>query len=331
MRLRSVELSRYRVKLLPGTAPVTERHGALLFWHGDDDRSAVSEMAPLPGFSVESLDDCITACRSLFAAGADAAGHLLQRAQAGADEALATLPPAARFALEAGWMELSQPPHAVPLVDSCRLMGAEQSQLDGPIGSCVKVKVGRASLTADTDRLAGILERLPDSTRLRLDANRSWTLEQAASLCAALPAHRIEYIEEPLLAGSSYTDWTSRILIPFAWDESLRERPELDVRTPGLGAVVLKPMLSGLNRTRAWIEAAERAGVAAVLSAAFESNISLDFYARLIADWKPSSVPGLDTFGAWPEALIRPLQSQPGHEAKPVRPREHLIAEPALL
>ncbi|MBK5935318.1 o-succinylbenzoate synthase [Halorhodospira halophila] len=332
-QLRSVEVRRYRVALLPGTAPVAERHGALLFWEGEEGCRAISEIAPLPGFSTEGLDECIDACRHFFAAGAERAAGELQQATSGTGvpEALRALPPAARFGLEAGWLQWVQPPGETPQVTSCRLIGHEQRRIDAPVGPCVKVKVGRASVAEDARRLAYILDRLPATTQLRLDANRSWTPEEAARLCAGLPAERVAFIEEPLRPGASYAGWSSRTAIPFAWDETLREHPDADLTTAGLGAVVLKPMLTGLTRTRAWIDAATSAGVQVVLSAAFESNTTLDLYARLAARWGLQATPGLDTFGAWPEALLEPLRSQPGHTTKPVRRREQLTAEAPLL
>ncbi|ABM61906.1 o-succinylbenzoate synthase [Halorhodospira halophila] len=330
-RLRSVELCRYRVTLRPGTAPVTERHGALLFWETEDRRRAVSEIAPLPGFSAEGLDECMDACRRFFAAGAGEAGHLLQQACAGESAPLQGLPPAARFGLEAGWLQLTTPLGSTPQVASCRLVGHEQTPTDPPPGPCVKVKVGRATVQEDQNRVVRLLSRLPPTTHLRLDANRSWTREQAARFCAGLTPERVAFLEEPLQPGTSYAGWPSLTAIPFAWDETLREAPEADLTTPGLGAVVLKPMLTGLSRTRAWIDAATDAGVPVVLSAAFESNLTLDLYARLAAHWGVRTTPGLDTFGAWPEALLAPLHSQPGHAAKPVRSREQLSPEVPLL
>lgn len=336
MRLQSVGLSRYQIRLLPGTAPLDEREGALLFWRVQDGHEVVSEMAPLPGFSAETLSDCISACRRFFADGGPAATQRLAAArQAANDEdaapALDYLPPAARFALEAGWMELSHPPLKTPSVSTCRLMGPDQSRLDGPVDQCVKVKVGRAGLEADIERLRQLLNQLPAAIRLRLDANRSWTLEQAARLCAVLPPERIEFIEEPLLPGSSYADWPRVSGIPYALDETLREQPASNLQAPGLGAIVLKPMLTGLSQSMRWMRSARQCRRQVVLSAAFESNITLDFYARLARFWRLRSVPGLDTFSAWPEALLTPLRSQPGHQHKPVRPRAELITEPPLL
>lgn len=311
-----LDLWRYRVPL-QGTAPVAERHGALLEWRSADGQTVWSEISPLPGFSAESLDDCLAACRALMASAPGA--H---------DPALVdTLPPAARFGIESGWLQLTEAPQAPPQLEPCRLLAA------GPAGSptqvsskgCLKLKIGGAALEDEIERIRKLCAELPRSVRLRLDANRSYSPEQAAELCAAIDPERIEFLEEPLHAGASYADWTHYSAVPFAWDETLREHPEADLQTPGLAAVVLKPMLTGLNRTAAWHTAAQRAGCRTVLSGAFESNLSLDFYARLIQDWGLTGYHhGLDTFSAWPVALLEPLQSQAGHAEKPTMGRDEL-------
>ena len=333
--LHRIEALHYRVALRAG-APVGEREGVLLDWHATDGRRAVSEISPLPGFSGEDLATCLDACRGCLADGAEAAearlaAGLAGRGAGGDDDPLAGLPPAARFGLEAGWLQLAQPPGPTPTVATCRLLPAGEALPEGAAGACLKVKVGRDSVAADQRRLARLQEDLPATTRLRLDANRSWTPEQAARVCDGLDPRRVAFVEEPLRPGASYAGWTARTAVPFAWDETLRERPDADLATPGLGAVVLKPMLSGLARARVWLDAARAAGCAAVLSAAFESNLTLDLYARLTAHWGLTATPGLDTFGAWPVALLEPLRSQPGHGDKPVLGRDALTPLEPLL
>ncbi|MFP4648634.1 MAG: o-succinylbenzoate synthase [Halorhodospira sp.] len=332
--LRRVELLYYRIDLHPGSAPVREREGVLLDWLAENGRRAVSEVCPLPGFSEEDLATCLDACRQLFAQGSEAAANRLQAALrdgGGGADPLAGLPPAARFGLEAGWLQLTQPARAIPTVQTCRLLPAEAPQRIPPLGPCLKVKVGRERIAADEQRLAYLQAALPEQTQLRLDANRSWTPAQAARICAGLDPQRIAFIEEPLRQEASYADWTSYSAIPFAWDESLRERPEANLATPGLSAVVLKPMLTGLVQTRRWIDAAHAAGRAVVLSAAFESNLTLDLYARLTVDWGLTALPGLDTFSAWPVALLTPLRSQPGHGDRPIYTRDDLTRLEPLL
>ncbi|MBK1733755.1 o-succinylbenzoate synthase [Halorhodospira abdelmalekii] len=251
----------------------------------------------------------------------------------------AALPAAVRYGLESGWLQLSGdaqlPP--IPTITPCRLIDPSRMELTvlteslaAPVVEaegrvrCLKVKVGRAPLAEEIEKLEWLLTHLPVSVRLRLDANRAWSLLQAHAFCQALPAERIEMIEEPLHAGADYQAWTAHCAIPFAWDETLREQPHADLSTPGLYGIVLKPMLTGLTATAQWAAAAQYAGRQVLLSAAFESNLTLDFYARLQRYWGLADPPGLDTFGAWPAALLEPLQSQATEAAKPVWTREAL-------
>lgn len=266
----------------------------------------------------------------------------------------------------------------------CRLLdtGMDLPSAFAPSVRCVKLKVGRADLATDLRRIEQVLALLPHAARLRLDANRSWSLAQATRLCARLETRRIEYLEEPLRPGLSYARWNEHIAVPFAWDETLRasspilsppwdggsapgvpprssasdgsdavdagstpadstrsdaqrlepQRPDLDL--PGLQALVVKPMLLGLARTQALLAAARTRGLKVVLSASYESNLSLDFYARLAAFWELDGPHGLDTFRLFGQALLQPLQeaqdpSDPIH--RPILGRDGLEHQARLL
>jgi o-succinylbenzoate synthase len=319
-----LDLWGYRVPLLRplrlGGRTIANRAGLLLEWRRVQGPDIWSEIAPLPGFSRESLQDCITQCRELFAVARFR--HV--------DELLKALPegiaPAVRFGLESGCLQLSQAMPSPRPAASCRLIGP-----DGPIdpealkgAACLKLKVGHEDPGADLDRIRRLLDATGPGVRLRLDANRAWSREQTETLLAALGGRRIEYLEEPLRPGLSYAGWADRIGIPFAWDETLREEPAADLDTPGLGALVLKPMLTGLTRTRDLVAQARARGITVVLSAAYESNLSLDFYARLAAHWGIEGPHGFDTFRPFSMALLQPLRHVHEPVERPILGRDRL-------
>ena len=302
-----LDLWGYRVPLNAplrlGNRTIDERAGLLLEWQQVEGRVVWSEIAPLPEFSRESLQDCIAQCRAFFTnPGFDDVDGLL----AAVSDALA---PAVRFGLESGGLQLSQPLPSPAPIRSCRLLDPE-APIDPEVvtATCVKLKVGRGNLKIDLDRIRRVLDAMEPGRRLRLDANRSWSLEQVAELCAVIDARRVEYLEEPLRSGLSYAGWTDRTKIPFAWDETLRQGPPPDLDTPGLGALVLKPMLTGLAQTRNWVDQARVRGIRAVLSGAYESNLSLDLHARLADLWGLEGPHGLDTFRPFSMALLQPLR-----------------------
>jgi o-succinylbenzoate synthase len=315
--LTRLDLWGYRVPLLRplrlSGQTIEDRTGLLLEWHQANGHVTWSEIAPLPGFSRESLQECITQCRGFFA---ERSFRDLDELQGELSDALA---PAVRFGLESGCLQLSHSMPSPAPASSCRLLGPNDpinpETLAGTV--CIKLKVGREDPDVDFDRIQRTLDTMAPNARLRLDANRSWSFEQATALCAALDARRIEYLEEPLRPGLSYAGWSDRISIPFAWDETLREEPAVDLDTPGLGALVLKPMLTGLTRTRDLVDRARARGIGAVLSAAYESNLSLDFYARLAVLWDLEGPHGFDTFRPFSMALLQPLR----HVQDPVERR----------
>ncbi|AHE98274.1 O-succinylbenzoic acid synthetase [Thioalkalivibrio paradoxus ARh 1] len=188
----------------------------------------------------------------------------------------------------------------------------------------MKLKVGQRDPAEDRQRLRQILDAMPPTARIRLDANRAWSLEQAAAVCAGLDPERIEYVEEPLRPGRSYSGWHERIPIPFAWDETLREQSQPDLDTPGLRAVVLKPMLTGLYRTQALVRQAQVRGIRPVLSGAYESNLSLDLYAQLAALWSLEGPQGLDTLRPFSAVLLQPPRFLHRNRPLPVLSRDQL-------
>ncbi|AGA33328.1 O-succinylbenzoate-CoA synthase [Thioalkalivibrio nitratireducens DSM 14787] len=392
-----VDLWHYRLPLRHplhlGGLVFDHRSGLLLEWRTSPDRVVWSEIAPLPGFSCESLDTCVTECRRFFAGhhvhnaaatfnappnpetrraekrsvirrstgvradsapdahvgqrrqqipvrqGPEAAGPTHDPEDATSQAATATLvlealgqsipqdlSPSVRFGLECGLLQLTVPLPAAPRPTLCLLVTA-----DGPIdpaalsdSTCVKLKVGQRDPAEERQRMRWILDAVPATARLRLDANRAWSLEQAAAFCADLDPQRVEYIEEPLRPGLSYSGWHEHIPIPFAWDETLRERPEPRLDIPGLRAVVLKPMLTGLSRTQTLVEQAQVVGIQPVLSGAYESNLSLDLYAQLAALWSLEGPHGLDTLRPFSMALLQPPRFLHRNRPLPLLGREQL-------
>lgn len=353
-----INLWRYRLPLKRplrvGDFDLDHRSGLLLEWRQFPDRSVWSEIAPLPGFSQESLDTCIAECRRFFASHSiqcpdtrpnrpipqSPAGAALARELAAEmpettttdeirkalDHQSSPLSPSVLFALESGLLQLTETLPSPPFPRVCQLIlpGTSIDAAALIIANCVKLKVGRDNPETERNELQRLIETLPPAVRFRVDANRAWTREQTIAFCSGLDPARIEYLEEPLRPGLSYTGWAEQMPIPFAWDETLREQPDADLDTPGLRTVVLKPMLTGLSRTRTLVEQARARGLQVVLSGAFESNLSLDLYARLAAWWSLEGPHGLDTFRSFGMSLLQPPNHFPSPESLPILRREQL-------
>ncbi len=153
-----------------------------------DEREGWGEISPLPGFSLESLDDA----QSVLLAWADAWRE-------GADPALPDVPSAA-FGISCALAELdgSLPEEAnyraAPLCtgDPDELFALLSAM---PGEKVAKIKVGLYEAVRDGMVANLLLEAIPD-LHLRLDANRAWTRSRRSSLqststrrtAAALPS-----------------------------------------------------------------------------------------------------------------------------------------------
>ena len=96
-------------------------------------------------------------------------------------------------------------------------------------GGCraVKLKVGSRPVAEDEELTRVVRAVIGDGMGLRLDANRSWSLEQAVEFGRAVGDTNIEYLEEPLRAPAHLADFFDATGIPVALDESLLElRPD---------------------------------------------------------------------------------------------------------
>ena len=244
------------------------------------------EIAPLPGFSTEGLQeaiqDAMEALRTLAARREPNPRHSSVRF--GLDCARLPWPPpqassAPSYALLAGdadaWLErtdpwISQLPHKV------------------------KIKVGRQNPASELALIRRVCTARPDLT-LVLDANGAWSRAQAVAFCSALTSVSIAYLEDPCDKLQDIEAVARATGMPVALDRSIAAGQ--DWRPfPGLVAVVVKPMLIGsIAHNERLANRALAAGLAVVVSSSFESGVGLTHLRALASKWSPSEHPGLDT------------------------------------
>ncbi|MEG1211624.1 MAG: o-succinylbenzoate synthase [Leclercia sp.] len=265
------------------------------------EREGWGEIAPLPGFSHETLEDAEAALRAWSCAWRDGGEPLLPGLPSvdfGISCALAeldaTLPEKADY-------------RAAPLCtgDPDELFAV----LAGMPGEKVaKIKVGLYEAVRDGMVANLLLEAIPD-LRLRLDANRAWTPLKAQQFAKYVnPAYRerIAFLEEPCKTRADSLAFARETGIAIAWDESLREDDFQFVAEPGVRAVVIKPTLTGsILKVHEQVKAAHALGLTAVISSSIESSLGLTQLARIAAWLTPDTLPGLDTLNLMQAQLIR--------------------------
>ena len=303
---------------------IHERSGFLVRIDSDSVAWGWGDVAPLPGFSRESIEDAeaeLTAWAGrLRGARFDLRGDGLER-WLGYESAVAASP-SVRFGLETALSSLARRmgdgaaaelacfEGAVPvnglLAGSREQVLADAARLRDGGCRAVKLKVGGRPVEEDVELTRAVRHVIGDAVSLRLDANRSWSLEQAVAFGRELGAAAVEYLEEPLRDPAQLRALFDATGIPVALDESLLElRPEDLEGRREVGAVVLKPtLLGGIARAREWAAKALALDIRPVVSSCFESGVGLLALAAFAWESTGDAVPaGLDTY-RWLDADV---------------------------
>jgi len=326
MKLARFDLHRYN---LPFSRPLTlkgvtfhHREGLLARLSGDDGSEGWGETAPLPGFSGESLDKAAEQLLRLAGSmiGREVTDDWVDPYGEFAREIEDTAP-SVRFGFElAVWnlygalsgrtlpeLVTPSPRSLVPV--SGLLSGSPVEVLEGARRMrdagyrTVKLKIGARTVAEDAALVRALGDELGNPISLRLDANRTWSYEEAAEFVSAMP--RFEYVEEPLADPARLPDLVRRFGVPVALDESLVGMDPEELETFAV-AFVLKPtLLGGISRTLRVAERALHLGITPVVSSAYESGVGTAVLAALAAGIGNRPLPaGLDTYRVMAEDVL---------------------------
>jgi o-succinylbenzoate synthase len=249
----------------------------------------LGDCAPLPEAGTEDLDSA-----SIWLS-----GFLPTLTGLTADAALAALPapgdcpPAARCGLETSLLDLSARQAGLPLSRYLEPRAASEVAVNASLGaldsgssdrlpglagySVVKLKVGIRPVVDELAELYRLATVLPTTTRLRLDANRAWSLDAARRFIEGLAGLPVESLEEPLAHPTLplLSELQRRAAFPIAVDESITH---LDIasllRQASVRRLVLKPMvLGGLLPALALSRQALDAGLKALITTTVDSAV----------------------------------------------------------
>jgi O-succinylbenzoate synthase len=330
--ITSIDAFRYRLPLTApldlGVTTITHRTGLLVRCEDASGRAGWGDVAPLPGFSDETLGDAEAALRALrpqlLQEPADP--FRLERKKESSD-GWTRAPASVRCGLElalfhlqaqAGGTSLPAVMHDAPrptvslnaLVTETGDKGMDTARQAAAEGyRAVKAKVGRQPVADDIAFVRRLRDALPADVALRLDANRAWSVEAAETFGEAIGGLDIAYVEEPLADASWLPDWAPTWDLPVALDETMRTLGPGDLpRHRYAKAAVLKPTLTGgLVHTLRTARAATREGLTPVLSAAYESGVGLRGLVACAAGLGPRDVPvGLGTYDRLAADVLAP-------------------------
>jgi len=267
----------------------SERRSVLITLEDANGDRGRGEAAPLPGMSIDSIDDVLAAIARL--------GSSIEPSELD----LLTLPPSLRFALESALLDLragerpayaalldahaeARVPEAIELqvvLDSLETADARARDAFAAGARTFKVKVGRPGAAQAEAELLDWVRALGRDVVIRADANGR--LDDVDVLAPALARARVEYLEDPFsLDDAAARAWVG---IPVALDAAVGVDPHAALaRARSLGAsfVVLKPtVLGGLETTLMLAARARSRGLKVVLSHSLEGPVGLAALAHL--------------------------------------------------
>ena len=285
------------------------------------DRCGYGEIAPLPGFSRESLADAEKQLKVFSRAVNDGKPMSFSDLENGALFTDVLRLPSVLFGVESALWWLQQDHWFVPPETGPLLQGSTEdilqrlAQWSGNWPTEFKLKIGQDSIESDCDRINAVLQALPKPVNVRLDANQQWALDQAFRVAASIDVERVAFVEEPTAHVAEFSRLYEQTGLRFALDETV-QNPQYRLRPMrGLAAVVIKPTLvGGLARCRQLVTMGRSLGVRTVFSSSYESSIGLHILAQLSAQWTPEELPGLDT----PSVFIDSLTSEKIIAGQPV-------------
>ncbi len=335
MIVSDIKLYHYRLPLKRplhvGDVALNDRQGLILIVETEGGYFGIGEVAPLPGYSQESIEEALDQLRTLRLRlqGADIAEHL-NELSGGFEQWLGAVCGSVRFGLESAVLSLAaevggstldellsdSPLNSVSvnalLGGSGRDTATEVREMVDAGYRTLKLKVGWRDLDEDIAAVKLLRKIAGPDTKIRVDANQRFTVEQVSRFVEAVADRGIEYLEEPTppnqLREICDVLRNQRLAVPLALDESLTAlTPEQLTDYPGLGAVVLKPSLLGLERSIQFARTARARGVKVVISAMFESSVGISHLVRFAAAvMGPDTAAGLDTVSWLADDIVKP-------------------------
>ncbi len=178
--------------------------------------------------------------------------------------------------------------------------------------ACFKVKVG---LPDDVERVAAVREAVGPWPAIRVDANATWTVDEAVHAIRALEVADLEFVEQPCRTLRELAEVRQRVSTPIAADEavtSLRElRRAADLEACDIVNVKLAGW-GGFKPAREALGLARERGLAAFLSSTLDGPWGIAAALQLAASEGLSLACGLATLqlfdGPVTKALPAPRQ-----------------------
>jgi L-alanine-DL-glutamate epimerase-like enolase superfamily enzyme len=182
----------------------------------------------------------------------------------------------------------------------------------------IKMKVGRAGLAEDVERVAAMRGLLGPDLPLMVDANMRWSADQAIRAARALAQHQVYWLEEPTIPDDvkGHVRIAREGGLPIATGENLHTIYEFQAMIEAGGVSFPEPDLSNCGGISVWLKVAHLAEAA---NLPVTSHGVHDLHVHLLAAVPNASYLEVHGFGL-ERFMAEPLRIQDGKAIAPERP-----------
>ncbi|MFN1836012.1 o-succinylbenzoate synthase [Balneola sp. MJW-20] len=330
----------------------THREGIILEY-SEGEIVAYGEIAPLPGFSEESLEQVISVLniQREILTGSFRDGSIAQIITV-MDQIHGF--PSLSFGLDMLWHDLQSKRKGIRIAEliSSHKPGEVKVNFTAGLEEKDRIlkktseKVGKGyqtiKLKADTDkeRLIDIITALRENfkgIKIRLDANECWSKEQAVKILKELAEYDIEYCEQPVASGDPEIlhSVADSVPVPIAADESLRNFSDAKALSDkqSVQYFIIKPMLFGkIHDIIVTKQMADAHNIKVVFTTALESIVGRTMIAELASVLGNKNIAhGLDTGSVFSSDLSTLTEIQKGCYHFPGKPGIPFTPDASLL
>lgn len=282
----------------------SQRRGFVIRMVTEEGLLGFGEASPLPGFSRETMEQ---AGICLFDAVTKLLGQSVPPSLSEVSDVIAAMVPAycpaARFSLETALCDLaarregkslalwlnSQSRREVPVNYLLEPSCVDGDKLASIIGNYRTVKIKMSGqVEHDIECVHRVRQIVGKSIGIRVDANRRWSYEDAASALERMREFDIEYVEEPLAVfdAEQLSRLRDKTKIKIALDETFVESDDPEtLMTDRVGdIIIIKPtLIGGIGRIFQLASLARSCDQQIVITSSLETEIGLSALLHLAA------------------------------------------------
>lgn len=260
------------------------------------------EITPLPGWSIENLDDAV---RQISFIQEDPFSIAKEK-----------LFPSVAFGLEMAQNIYKDMAIIHKELSYSYLLIGNRDQIITkiqhlPMNGHAKLKTSKLSLQ-DVFDITSLL--LTKNIAPCIDPNQLWSKEETIAFCTYFSPEQIRYLEEPVKNLKELIELAITLPHRFAIDQTLRKMPIMQLLEYPFRDWILKPtLMGGMSTCIYYADIAKKNGIQAYLSSSWESGLGLSYIIEVYRKTNLFSSPlGLDTYYFLQDTLQIPLRFASG-------------------